>query len=48
MLQYDLNDLNPIFDINSAEKLQIFQISKQDKENYGIIYTPFSLIKKNV
>lgn len=41
-----LEEINPILDIDSAEKLQNFYISKQDKEDYGIIYTPFSLIKK--
>ena len=43
-----LEEINPILDIESAEKLQDFNVSKQDKEHYGIIYTPFSLIKKIV
>lgn len=46
MLEYNLEQINPILDIVSSEKMQSFQVSKKDKDNYGIIYSPFSLIKK--
>jgi methylase of polypeptide subunit release factors len=42
---YNLDQINPILNLKAAEKLQNFQVSKIDRENYGIIYTPFSLIK---
>lgn len=41
-----LENINPIENIDKAEKLQEFYISEKDKAEYGIIYTPFSLIKK--
>lgn len=40
-----LNKINPILDLINAEEQQDFNVAKEDKEAFGIIYTPFSLIQ---